>query len=195
MYSPLIVIVVFGILKWINTVYKEDSPTERPAAPQNEEMLFFPGMQLQAIERIKAFLAYKNLLYQYEEQDQRFILLFQNGDNTPDLRIYVEVKDSYISFSTVYYDEVPDHKTAKVAELIARINVLLIIGHLNFYYENRLVLHQSFLLLYHTNLNNEQLDGYLNSSMKLYNEFSPAFYSVIERNEDPILVMLSLDME
>jgi hypothetical protein len=175
-------------------VYKEDSPTERLAAPQNEEMLFFPGMQLQAIERIKAFLAYKNLLYQYEEQDQRFILLFQNSDNTPDLRIYVEVKDSYISFSTVYYDEVPDHKTAKVAELIARINVLLIIGHLNFYYENRLVLHQSFMLLYNTPLNNEQLDGYLNSSINLYNEFSPALKRVIDANEEPILAMLDLNL-
>ncbi len=194
MYAPIILLIIGLILKWIYKVYKEEVSLKTAVHTTQESLVFSTGMRVEVAQRIKNFLDSSSILYTHNEEAHSFLILFQNSEEEPELRIQIEIEEYYITFNALYYEDVPDNKITQVVELIARINVLILIGHVNFYYEDRLAVYQSYLLFPELELSNDLLDNYLTSCIRLFDRFSPALRRVIDEEDEPLIAILDLEL-
>lgn len=145
--------------------------------------------------KLATFLGEYKVPFKYEEQDNIFVISIPDSKEEESFYIITVIigrRAELIRFGILLYQNIPNESLGTLSELVTRLNTDNYRGVCGLYYEDRYCEYMLRFLPDGQLLSNEFFLSQLNTLAFAHDKIGPAVKAVIEDNEKPLLVHLSL---
>lgn len=145
--------------------------------------------------KIAIYLRESEIPFKYEEKENIFVVSLPHSskyDSPYIISIIVGEKAELIRFGVLLYENIPTQSLSVLSELVTRINTDNYRGVCGLYYEDRYCEYMLRFLPDGQLLSNEFFLSQLNTLALAFEKLGPAIKAVVEEDEKPLLVHLSL---
>lgn len=145
--------------------------------------------------KLATFLGEYKVPFKYDDRDNIFVISIPDSSEENScyiISVMIGRKAELIRFGILLYDNIPDESLGVLSELITRLNTDNYRGVVGLFYEDRYCEYMLRFLPDGQLLSNDYFLSQLNTLASAHDKIAPAIKAVIENNEKPLLVHLSL---
>ena len=186
---PIIIIIVFAV-KFLNWTERKPLNKSQGQQVQNPADAGSRNDFLEISLKLISSLNSHNIKYTVSHEGTLYHMLFKVENTEVDIYTRIEKEGSFVKFTAVLYYEIPDSKMIKVSELVTRLNEDLILGHFNLYYDLRMLVYDTVVMLEDVEMTTFMLESNIDHCMKIPGKYGPLFKRVIENDDEPLLVVI-----
>lgn len=145
--------------------------------------------------KLATFLGEYKLPFKYDDRENIFVINIPDSskeDSCYIISVIIGQKAEVIRFGILLYDNIPDESLGVLSELITRLNTDNYRGVVGLFYEGRYCEYMLRFLPEGQLLSSDFFLIQLNTLASAHDNIVPAIKAVIEDNEKPLLVHLSI---
>ena len=187
----LVVVVIWSIKKIDSNTIRKNTIDQNNKT--DKEKMSTPNFTTakNVTSQISEYLKKNNIRFWLSEDSKTFRVGF-DLEHDGKYEMFIYLSDGYITFTCGVIEDVNDEAVSKTAEIVTRINQFYNFGHLNFYYESRVVAFKNVYIFYENELTENKFRMYFDLTLDGAKDCRSLVSKVVNDGEEPVIAMMNL---
>lgn len=187
----LVVVVIWSIKKIDSNTIRKNTIDQNNKT--DKEKMSTPNFTTakNVTSQISEYLKKNNIRFWLSEDSKTFRVGF-DLEHHGKYEMFINLFNDYIAFTCGVIEDVSDEAVSKTAEIVTRINQFYNFGHLEFYYESRVVAFKNEYILFENELTENKFRMYFDLTLEGSKDCRSLVSKVVNDGEEPVIAMMNL---